>query len=393
VVLEGDGHVAEERHRPADPVGDVAADREGPGVARRVCIALGVDEDRAVLRHAQLDDPVDDLQRGGARRWLLRLAVEYGRSLQGTSLPGSWIASQPGSWVDYLVWTVSGHSAQGNLTLSQLDSSQTQVTSSTEPFTATISGTSLTIDISSGASSYTGTVTPVTMQLQVPSSDGSIQQATFVPGTLDTYNSDVHALQAIASGTQQQNQQQQTIQNEQSSINQSAQAVVSDIASIASGASTLQGDESPLQQDLSGLQSDLNTVQSDANTVHNDMASNNGSACGDAESAQGDAQSAQGDYQSFQGDEQSFSTDVSSQQAGSGTLQSDWSAYRNAQAVLPGYVPSSVPRASQVQAALQQVSSSVLQFTAYESQVASSGQTLVNQANQVANTLVNQACG
>jgi hypothetical protein len=96
------------------------------------------------------------------------------------------------------VWTVTGDSAHGNITGSQLDSSGTTIDTSTLSFTGVISGSSVTLKLGGGTRSVSGTVTSGQLQIELPESDGTIQSVDFVPGTAGAFNSDVAKIQAVA---------------------------------------------------------------------------------------------------------------------------------------------------------------------------------------------------
>ena len=311
---------------------------------------------------------------------------------QGTDLPGSWVMYRSGSSADLLTWTINGTNVHGNLEESVLYSSQTQVSSTTSPFTGSISASSVNLVFASASTATTGTVTSSSLILDVPTSSGTVQQDTFAPGTIGSFNSDVQSLQSSASSGQQVQAQNQQVQHEQSSINQDAHNVAIDLGSISSYVSALQADEVSLSQDVSTLNSDLNTVKSDANIVNGDISTNNGSACGDAGSAQGDAGSVQGDFGSLQGDTQTFGNDVNSLQSSSSQLASDWNTFKAAQTALPNFSPNDAITQSQVSGGENVASSAISKFESAAANSAAQGQALVNHANQIANSLLSKAC-
>lgn len=173
--------------------------------------------------------------------------------------------------------------------------------------------------------------------------------------------------------------------NESAAANQADEQLLTDLGSLQTDISNLQVDYSNLQGDLSNLRTDVQTTQSDATYVTQDVSTQNGSACGDAASVLGDAQSTQGDYQSLQGDESSSSSDQSSLSSMIAQVQNDWSAYQAALAPAQNITVTSPVSSGQETAVVSAGQEEYQLFSNQESSATSVGQSLVSQAQQIAN--------
>ena len=87
---------------------------------------------------------------------------------KGTTIPSSWVADSPGRYAAHLAWTISGNNAQGNLTVTYVDSSGQKVDSGTESFTGVLSGSSLNLSVPDLGQSVSGSVSDSTLQLEYP---------------------------------------------------------------------------------------------------------------------------------------------------------------------------------------------------------------------------------
>ena len=293
-----------------------------------------------------------------------------------TNLAASWTSIQDGSSAALITWTVNGHSASGNLTESSLDQTGLSVDSNTYAFTGTISGSSLTLNFS-GGSTVTGFVSTRQLQLQIADSAGTVQSYDFTPGTTSAYNAAVKSIQLVVNSNQKTSTQ-------ESSINTAAQTVSSDVSSINSDISNLKGSVPGLASDLSSMAGDVQTTKNDAAVVTHDVNTNDGNACDDAYTTQDDAYTVQDDMYGLQDDEVSANSYLTSVKSVLSSLPSDWSTYQQALTVMPDYQSQYAVSSSQEQSALSQGASESKQFTAKESQVTASGQSLLNQANQTA---------
>jgi outer membrane murein-binding lipoprotein Lpp len=300
-----------------------------------------------------------------------------------TNLPASWTSIQDGSSAALITWTVNGHSASGDLTDSSLDSTGLIIDSNTDAFTGTISGSSLTLNLS-GGTTVTGSVSSQKLQLQTADSAGTVQSFDFTPGTTDAYNAAVKTIQTVVNGNQKTSTQ-------ETSINNAAQTVSSDVSSIDSDISNLEGSVPGLESDVSSTAGDVQSTRNDAADVTQDVNTNDNEACGDADSVQGDADSVQGDMDSLQGDEDSASTYVTSLKSTLSSLPSDWTTYEDALSTMPSYQFQYAVSSSQDKSAISQGSSEMSAFSAKESQITASEQALVNEANQIATNAQTEA--
>jgi outer membrane murein-binding lipoprotein Lpp len=302
---------------------------------------------------------------------------------KNTSLAASWTYIQDGSSAALITWTVSGHSTSGNLTESSLDQTGLSIDPNTISFKGTISGSSLTLNFSNG-STVTGSVSAQQLQLQIANSAGTVQSFDFTPGTTSAYNAAVKSIQTVVNSNQKSSTQ-------ESSIDNAAQNVSSDVSSIDSDVSNLKGSVPGLEGDVNSTAGDVQSTRNDAAVVPQDVNTNDGEACGDADSVQGDADSVQGDMDSLQGDEDSASTYLTSLKSTLSSMPSDWSTYQQALSAMPNYQSQYAVSSSQEKSALSQGSSELSVFTAKESQIIASEQALVNEANQIAANAITEA--
>jgi outer membrane murein-binding lipoprotein Lpp len=300
-----------------------------------------------------------------------------------TNLAASWVSIQSGSAASLITWTVNGHSTSGNLTGSSLDQTGLSIDTNTDSFTGTISGSSLTLNFS-GGSTVTGSVSTQQLQLQIADSAGTVQSYDFTPGTTSAYNAAVRSIQSVVNANQK-------TSTRESAINNAAQTVSSDVSSVESDISNLKSSIPGLESDLTSTAEDVQMTKNDAAVVTKDVNTNDNEACGDADSVQGDADSVQGDLDSLQGDEDSANSYLTSLKSVLSLLPSDWSTYQQALSAIPNYESQYAVTTSQEQSALTQGSSESSQFTAKEARVTASGQSLLNQANQIAANAMTEA--
>ena len=295
-----------------------------------------------------------------------------------TNLATSWVLVHDGSFATLLTWTITGTSAEGNFVLSDLDSSGLSIDTETVAFKGFVSGSSVTLNFNTGVTE-TGAVTAGHLRLDFPGGQGSVTSLTLVPGTIGTYNAAVSSIKKVVNANEK-------VASEKSSIETAAQTVASDVSSIDFGIANLQSDASGLQNDLAFMRRDEETTQYGLSMVNQDVNNNDDEACGDAESVAGDAESVQGDMESLQGGESTANSDLSALRQALSSLPTDWSAYERASAVLSSYESQYAVTSSQEQSALAQGTQESSKFVVEESQDASSGQSWLTMANEIAAT-------
>ena len=299
-----------------------------------------------------------------------------------TNLAASWVSIHDGSSASLITWTINGHSTSGNITGSSLDQTGLSIDSKTYAFTGTISGSSVTLNLS-GGSTLTGSVSTIRLQLQIADSAGTVQSYNFTPGTVSAYNAAVKSIQSVVSKNQ-------TSSTQESSINSAAQTVSNDVSSIDSDVSNWKGSVPGLESDLTGMAGDVQTTKNSAAVTQNVNPSES-EACDDAYTTQDDAYTVQDDMYSLQDDEGSANTYLTSLNSTLSSLPSDWSTYQQALTAMPNYQSQYAVSSSQEHSALSQGASESSVFSAKESQITATGQSLLNEANQVAASALTDA--
>lgn len=311
--------------------------------------------------------------------------------------PASYVDRAPNGGI-LVQWTRSGDKVSGTLSEAYIDrSDQTNLKTESDSFQGTISGSSVTLDFNQGlgiTTNWTGTLDGENLTLSYTSNDGSVQTLKFTPGTIDDYNSQVSLTrQRVAAARTKQAQQQaaaaaqqQTQQNDQT-IDNEASTVADDISNLLTSDGSPQSDLQSVGQDIQSMRGDVATAYNDLQTARKDSKD---LICGDADTVSGDADTVQGDMDTLHGDNDTLTSDLQSITSAITQLRTDWQKL-NQDSTTAGYQSSNAPSASQVSAALAEAKHAAVKAGQTMSGYLSTGNSLVAQARGYA-TQAQQVC-
>ena len=301
-----------------------------------------------------------------------------------------WVGHDSSS-ADLLQITVAAGQVTGTLDETDLATGGASTTPHHVSVTGTLSGTALSLTLSSGLdqTTITGSVSGKTISLDAPSTDGTIDTLTFTPGTITSYNALVTSLEGKASTTNEQQQQQAATAAQQQAIDKAAQSVSSDYATLTN----LLG-QSP---DFSQFTTDMNTAKSDLAKAYSDAAQaeaqgDNSNGCYTASTAEYDASSVQYDQSSIQYDNNQLSSALQPITAAEQQLKTDQGTYQTALSAQPAYQGAALPSAQTLAALLNQAASKVSGWAAegksYQTQV----DTMQSEAQSAADKAQSATC-
>ncbi|HTC70660.1 MAG TPA: hypothetical protein VK662_13910 [Acidothermaceae bacterium] len=322
--------------------------------------------------------------------------------------PNEWLSSGA-SYVLFIDWTRVGNDVSGNMSVAGAEESQ--FGAQTVAMSGTISGNSITLTFPAGLGAITnatGELTAVSLTLNLPNNDGTIDAYEFTPGTIDAYNVAVQALQSGASATA----QAQIEASASAAQLASQQAVIAATDNtIAKAAAALINADAALEKDPAAAQNDVQALPAVRATQQRDLAStaaaqraviaeaaqypdgNNGQVCSDAYEVTSDA------YQVTSDDYQVTSTEYTIN-ADLDTIRSDQAAvtqaaqdYKNAQSYDPAFLPNTAPPGDAVLAADQTAAMKVItQVTAAETAATAASAQAITQANADADAANKAGC-
>lgn len=272
----------------------------------------------------------------------------------------------------YVQWTQTGSHVAGTLEDAYVDPSDpTKVTTGTQSLTGEISDGNITLTLDQsflGATNLSGTFSGSVLVLGIPNNNGTINEVTFAPATVSTYNRDADELNGDANRAQAAQQQAQAaaaaqaqVSQDQGKVSDDAQAVTEDISSMSTD-ENFSSDIGSVTSSLAEEQKDLAQTQSDAKAEETEAQQNpggdDGSVCADASGvgadASGVAAGASGVEASASGVEADLGSvrqDIKSLQADFATLQSDESTYN--------YTPKGAPTSATVSAAVSAATAAI----------------------------------
>ncbi len=300
-----------------------------------------------------------------AKPTAIHIGASKSKALAPVSIPTSWVSGSSNDGEDSLIqWASDGGSRfTGTFTLAYISTSGRHIDTSNSSVSGLISKG--TIEITINGNQFSGTVSPTALSIGIPSSSGTITNFTFAPGTEGEYNGFLSQLRStVADNVNAYDQQQATAALQQS--------VQSDAGTVTAAINNAQGAINQLQSDVQGTASDLAQEKSDLGTTQSDYAttqqavdqygtgSGNG-VCGDAGAVSGDAGAVSGDVGSIAGDISSVQQAISQLQSTVSQLQSDATQLANAEAAIPGYVPSGTPSTTNVNASVSQSQTAINQ--------------------------------
>jgi hypothetical protein len=282
-----------------------------------------------------------------------------------TSLASSWVTQNASGGAAFLTWTITGTHAVGSMTLTYLSSSGDSARHDSVPFSGTVSGDSVNINLN--GSNISGTVTPGHLNLAFPQSNGQIDDLVLVPGTISTYNKEASPINSEANANEQAAQEAQQAQTAAAQNSQDRHAIRSASASVGSELSGIKPDESQLATDVTGTQQALASEDTALSKTQAYLAttqsmvkqygtgSGNG-VCYEASQDVGYEASQDVDYDATQNVDydatQNILPDISTIQSAIQQLQSEFSSLQSAESAMPGYVPSGTPTNSQIKSAI-----------------------------------------
>ncbi len=272
------------------------------------------------------------------------------------SIPTSWVSENSGM-NSLIQWVSDGGSRfTGTVTSAYISASGRHIHTDDTSVSGLISEGNIEITIN--GNQFSGTINPTHLSIAIPNSNGNITNLTFVPGTEGEYNGFLSQLRStVADNVNAYNQQQAT--------EAAQQKVESDAGTVTTDINNVQGDISQLQSDVQGTSSDLAQEKTDLGTTQSDFAStqqavsqygtgSGNGVCSDAGAVASDAGAVASDASNVQQDIKQLQSDVSQ-------LQSDANTLRNAEAAIPGYVPSGTPSTTNVNASVSQSQTAINQ--------------------------------
>jgi hypothetical protein len=274
-----------------------------------------------------------------------------------TSTSGSFVGTASNAAI-LVQWTRTGGQLTGELQQALLEGSgaQEQVSSSSQAFTGTLSGNSVTLSLNQGlgsVSNLTGTLNGQQLDLNYPGQGGGIITIPMSPGGPSDFNSDLANLQSQAGQAQTTAAQQQAAQQQANTVGYAAQAVSNDLSTLqsaqhnATGTGSVAGDLAQMRKDLAQTQADLQHVLGEAG--HTDV----NTLCSDADTVSSDYDTVSGDYDTISGDQGSSGGDTGSIQAAVKALQRDGQALDAYRASDPADVPADAPTDAQIAQAVK----------------------------------------
>lgn len=191
--------------------------------------------------------------------------------------------------------------------------------------TGQISAQSITVDLDGRGQVY-GKLTPKTLTLNVPQSDGTIQPVSCTQASIATWNNTVSQLDRKASLDNAAANAQALQEQQDQQTQQAQQALSNDVAQLAQDAAALDTDKSlagevqQMSQALAQEQADWSTAQGESCP---DLGGQVATVGGDAATVSGDLDSLNGNIQSLQaGEIATVQHDLSAVQSDLSTLQS-----------------------------------------------------------------------
>ena len=299
-----------------------------------------------------------------------------------TSPPDGYLGADTRSVV-FIQFTEKNNQLTGNIQgVEETNDIPPQTKSSTEAFTGTQNGSSVTLTVSffGFSSSVVGTLNGNTLVLDVPQQDGHLENQTYIGASTQDYNQAVDALrnkvsqedqqynntQATATTiqatqTEQQNEQQATQTAEQGE----QQAVIDANSQLGSALSALKSDESGLASfsetstingyanDWQSMQKDFATEQQDANAGCGDNSSNYNQVQADANQVDADENQILADDNQLSADKNQYDADLSPVQSDVQAVKVDWAQLQRAVANNTTNTPGAAYTSDDVNTALQ----------------------------------------
>ncbi|WP_298445582.1 hypothetical protein [Ferrimicrobium sp.] len=300
-----------------------------------------------------------------AKPTAIHIGTSKGKAPTTASIPTSWVSESSTSGEDSLIqWASDGGSRfTGTFTLAYISTSGRHIDTNNSSVSGLISKG--TIEITINGNQFSGTVSPTALSIGIPSSNGTITNFTFTPGTEGEYNGFLSQLRSTVANNVNAYDQQQATAAQQQSVQSDAGTVTSDINNVQGAIGQLQSDVQGTSSDLAGEKTDLGTTQSDYATTQQAVGqygtgSGNG-VCGDADTVAGDADTVAGDLDTIAGDVSSVQQDINQLQSTVTQLQSDATQLANAESAIPGYLPSGTPSTTNVNASVSQSQSAINQ--------------------------------
>jgi hypothetical protein len=276
----------------------------------------------------------------------------------------------------YIQWTKTGSHIAGTLQDAYVNPSDpTKVTTGTESLTGEISDGNITLTLDRsflGATNLSGTFNGSLLVLGIPNNNGTINEVTFGPAAVSTYNKDADALNGDANRAQsaQQQVQRQTqaaqqkeqaaaaaraqVSQDQGQVNEDAEQVSQDISSLGSD-DNFSSDVGGVATSLSEGQTDLTQTQSDATAeeaeAQQNPDGNSGQVCADASDVAADASDVASDASGVEASSSGVEDDVSSVRQDIKSIQADESTLQNDEST-SGYEPVGAPTADTVNSAI-----------------------------------------
>ena len=300
-----------------------------------------------------------------AKPTAIHIGTSKGKAPTTASIPTSWVSESSTSGEDSLIqWASDGGSRfTGTFTLAYISTSGRHIDTNNSSVSGLISKG--TIEITINGNQFSGTVSPTVLSIGIPSSNGTITNFTFTPGTEREYNGFLSQLRSTVANNVNAYDQQQATAAEEQSVQSDAGTVTSDINNVQGAIGQLQSDVQGTSSDLAQEKTDLGTTQSDYATTQQAVGqygtgSGNG-VCGDADTVAGDADTVAGDLDTIAGDVSSVQQDINQLQSTVTQLQSDATQLANAESAIPGYLPSGTPSTTNVNASVSQSQSAINQ--------------------------------
>ena len=288
----------------------------------------------------------------------INLLASKSKNIPPVSIPTSWVSESNTIGEDSLIQWVpaGGPKFVGTYTSAYISTNGRHIDTNNASVNGLISGDSIEITIN--GNQFSGTITSTSLSIGIPTSSGSIANLTFKPGAESNYNGFLDKLRSTVSSNEEAYLQQQALVAEQQSIQTDASTVSSDIDNTSAAIGQLQSDVQATASDLAQENIDLGTAQSDFVLTQQAVAdygtgSGNG-VCGDASTVSGDASMVSGGVSNFAGSVGNVQQDITQLQSNAGQLQTDAGLLASAESVLPGYVPSGTPLASDINTAVSQ---------------------------------------